>query len=207
MKKTIYLDNSATTKVDETVVKQVNKFFTENFANPSSQHTSGKIAKQEIEKARQEIAKYINANPDEIIFTSGGTESNNLAIKGLAIASPDKKHIITSEIEHPAILETCKFLKNKGYKITYIKPNNQGIVNPKDIEKEITSQTLLVSIMHVNNEIGTIQPIEEIGKICKNKNIPFHTDAVQSFTKLPINMKNKNIDLMSVSGHKINAPT
>ena len=206
MKKIIYLDNAATTSIDKTIAKSIEKLSTQNYANPSSQHSLGKDIKNKIEKARKELAKTINANPEEIIFTSGGTESDNMAIKGIALANKGKNHIITSEIEHPAILETCKHLQEQGFEITHIKPNSDGIINPKHIEKAITKQTLLVSIMHVNNEIGSIQPIKEIGKICKKNKIYFHSDCVQSFTKIPINIKELNLDLISISGHKIHAP-
>lgn len=200
----IYLDNAATTKVDESVAKRVSEFFIKNYGNASSQHSIGREAKEEFEKARKEIAKFIGAETSEIIFTSGGTESNNLALKGLALANPDKKHIVTSVIEHPCILETCKVLEKQGYKVDYVGVNDEGIVNIVDVEKKIRKDTLVVSVMHINNEIGTIQPVEEIAKVCKNKGIYFHTDAVQGFTKIDLNLK--NIDLMSVSGHKIHAP-
>ncbi len=204
MKNTIYLDNAATTEIDESILK--NPLMKQTYANASSQHSLGKIAKEEIEKARMKIAKFINAEPEEIIFTSGGTESNNLAIKGLASANPDKNHIITSKIEHPSVIEVCKFLESQGYKIDYINVNEHGILNPEEIRNKITEKTLLVTIMHVNNEIGTIQPIEEIGKTCKEKNVYFHSDCVQSFEKEKIDVKKMNLDLISVSGHKINAP-
>jgi cysteine desulfurase len=177
-----------------------------NYGNPSSQHTTGRKAREELENAREKIAKFIGAKPLEIIFTSGGTEANDLALKGLTKAHPQKKHIITSVIEHPSILEPCKELEKEGYKIDYIKVNKEGLIDLEDIKKKISNNTLVVSIMHVNNEIGAIQPIREIGKICKAKNIPFHTDAVQSFKKLDIDVSKDNIDLMSVSGHKIHAP-
>jgi cysteine desulfurase len=202
--KRIYLDNAATTKVDKQVANKVNEVFLENYANPSSLHHEGKIAGEKLKHAREKIAKYVGCDPQEIIFTSGGTESNNLALRGMAKASPEKKHIIVSIIEHPSILETCKDLESQGYKIDYIKVNREGLISPKDIESKIKEDTLLVSIMHVNNEIGTIQPIEEIAKICKTKKIYFHTDAVQSFAKL--NLDISNIDSFSVSGHKFHAP-
>ncbi len=204
MNKIIYLDNAATTALDRKIAKKVNAIITKNYANPSSQHSSGREAKGEIEIARKKIAEFINAESEEIIFTSGGTESNNFALKGFL--NSDKKHIITSNIEHPCVLETCKFLEKQGFEIDYIGVNESGIINPGDIKKAITPDTLLVSIMHINNEIGTIQPIDEIGKICREQGVYFHTDAVQSFAKIPIDVKKMNIDLMSVSGHKINAP-
>lgn len=196
----IYLDNSATTRVDKEVAKEINKFMIEKYGNASSLHQLGREAKEEIDRARSEILSFINGK-GKIIFTSGGTEANNLAIKGLV---SEKKHIITSKIEHPAIFETCKELEKQGYKIDYISVNKEGIVDLEEIKKKISKDTLLVSIMHVNNEIGTIQPIEEIGRICREKGVYFHTDAVQSFGKLDIDAEKMNIDLMSVSGHKIN---
>ena len=208
MKNRIYLDNSATTQTDEKVIRRLSDFLRENYANPSSQHSLGKSAREEIESAREEIAKSINANQDEIIFTSGGTESDNLAIKGIAFFQEDKSknQIITSKIEHPAILRTCEELENAGFKIDYISVDKEGIINLEELKSKISEKTAIVSVMHANNEIGTIQPIEKIGKICREKNIPFHTDAVQSFSKIKINVKKQNIDLLSVSGHKINAP-
>lgn len=206
MVREIYLDNASTTKVNESVAKVVHKAFIENYANPSSMHKLGRESRKKLEDARKEIADFIGADPEEIYFTSGGTESNNLAIKGLALSNPSKKHIITSVIEHPSVLETCRDLEKKGYKVDYIGVDNEGIVNTSEIKRKITKNTLLVSIMHVNNEIGTVQPIEDIGEICLEKRVYFHTDAVQSFTKLPINMNKLNVDLMSVSAHKFNAP-
>ncbi len=204
----IYLDSAATTRIDDTVLKRLTKFMKEEFGNPSSQHSLGNSAREEIEKAREEIARYINAEPEEIFFTSGATESNNLAIEGLAInpENSEKKHIITSKIEHPSVLETCKQLEKGGYKIDYISVNEEGIINTRELENKITNNTLVVSIMHANNEIGTIQPIEKIAEICSKKDVYFHTDAVQSFTKLKVDVKKTNIDLLSASGHKINAP-
>jgi len=200
----IYLDNAATTKVDGSVAKRVSEFFIKNYGNASSQHSIGREAKEVLEKARGEIAKFVGAETSEIIFTSGGTESNNLALKGLALANPEKKHIVTSVIEHPCILETCKALEKQGYDIDYVGVSEDGIVDVDDVERKIRKDTLVVSVMHVNNEIGTIQPVEEIAKICKKKEVYFHTDAVQGFAKIDLNLK--NIDLMSVSGHKIHAP-
>jgi cysteine desulfurase len=200
----IYLDNSATTEVDGSVAKEVQEVFLKSYGNASSQHSAGISAKLELNKAREKIAKYIGCEPSEIVFTSGGTESNNFALRGLAKANPDKKHIITSVIEHPSIIETCKDLEKDGYSVDYVGVDSKGFVDSKDIEKKIKKDTLVVSIMHVNNEIGTIQPVEEIALACKKKNAYFHTDAVQGFTKVGLNLK--NIDLMSVSGHKIHAP-
>ncbi len=205
--KKIYLDHAATTPVRKEVLEAMRLYFSEKFGNASSLHSFGKDAKEALSKSRKTIAKIINARANEIIFTSGGTESNNLAIKGVAFANRDKgNHIITSKIEHPAILKPCKWLEKQGFKVTYLNVDKYGVVNPKDVEKAITKNTILVSIMHANNEIGTIEPIAEIGKICKKHKILFHTDAVQSFGKLPINVKKMNINLLSASSHKIYGP-
>ena len=200
----IYLDNAATTKVYESVAKKVQEFFTEEYANASSQHPLGINARDKLEEAREKIANYLGAETSEIIFTASGTESDNLAIRGLAKANPDKKHIITSVIEHPAIIETCKDLEKEGYKVDFVKVSKDGLVSVDDVTSKITEDTLIVSIMHVNNEIGTIQPVEEIAKTCKEKNVYFHTDDVQGFTKVKLDIA--NIDLLSASGHKIHAP-
>jgi len=200
----IYLDNAATTRVDDSVTKKVKEVFSKNYGNASSLHTKGREAKKEMESTRKKIATHLCCDTKEIIFTGGGTESNNLAIRGLAKANPEKKHIITSVIEHPCILETCQDLEKEGYKVDYIGVNNEGLVEVDDVSKKIKDNTLLVSIMHVNNEVGTIQPIEKISQICKERNIYFHTDNVQGFLKkdLPLD----SIDMMSVSGHKFCAP-
>jgi len=202
--KEIYLDNAATTKVDEAVAKKVCEFFTSNYGNASSQYSVGREVRGKLEKARKKIAEYIGCEADEIVFTSGGTESNNLAIDGLALANPEKKHIVTSVIEHPSVLESCKFMERWGYEIDYVGVGKDGIVDVKEVEKLIRDDTLVVSVMHVNNEIGTVQPVEEIAMICKKKGCYFHTDAVQSFTKIKLDIT--DIDLMSVSGHKVYAP-
>jgi len=206
MDKLIYLDNAATTKVDSLVVKKVNDFFVKDYGNASSQHSAGKVVRGEIEAAREKIAKFIGADADEIYFTSGGTESNNIALLGLAAANPDKKHIVTTVFEHPAILRTCEALEKNGYKVDYVGVDGEGIVDADEIVGRIKKSTLVVSVMHVNNEIGTVQPIEKISAACRKKGVYFHTDAVQSFSKIDINVEKMDIDLMSVSGHKINAP-
>jgi cysteine desulfurase len=206
VKKIIYMDNAATTQVDSAVAKKVNEFMLNNYGNASSVHQMGKKAREAVENAREKIAKFIGAKPSEIIFTSGGSESNNLAIKGLALANPAKKHIITSVIEHPSVLEVCKSLEKQGYSVDYVGVDSDGIVDVKEIEKKIKKDTLLVSVMHVNNEIGTIQPVKKIGEICKKKGVYFHSDCVQSFAKLDIDVGAMNLDMISVSGHKINAP-
>jgi cysteine desulfurase len=206
MKKVIYLDNGATTIVNDDVAKEVNRFMLENYGNASSIHQLGRKARDEIEKAREKIAKFIHAEKDEIIFTSGGTESNNLAIRGLALANPHRKHIITTKIEHPCVIETCKELEKQGYRVNFLHVDQDGLINFEELKQLITNDTLLVSIMHVNNEIGVIQDMEKIGRLCKEKGTIFHSDCVQSFGKLKIDVKKMNLSLMSVSGHKINAP-
>ncbi len=202
----IYLDHAATTPVRKEVFKAMQPYFSERFGNASSLHQWGQQAKEALEESRNQIASVINSKPEEIVFTSGGTESNNLALKGLAFANPNKKHIVTSAIEHHCVLSTCEWLEKLGYSITYLPVDKYGLVKPEDVEKAIRSDTLVVSVMHANNEIGTIQPIEEIGKICRSKNVLFHTDAVQSFGKIPIDVEKMNIDLLSVSSHKIYGP-
>ncbi len=202
----VYLDNAATTKIDEKVLKAMEPYLTEKYGNASSLHTIGLEAKRALEQSRDTVAKSIKAKPDEIIFTSGGTESNNLALKGVIFSNPGKKHIITTSIEHSSILETCKWLEKQGIKITYLPVDSEGFVNLEKLNNSITKQTALVSIIHANNEIGTIQNIKEIGKICKEKNVLFHIDACQSFTKVPIDVKKQNIDLISLNSHKIHGP-
>lgn len=205
--KQIYLDHAATTPVAKEVIEAMQPYFNEKFGNASSLHSFGREARDALEKARKTIANFIGARPNEIIFTSGGTESDNLALKGVAFANKDKgKHIITSKIEHHAIFETCHWLEKHGFRVTYLPVDKEGKVNPQDVEKAITKETILVSIMHANNEIGTIEPVEEIGKICRKHKVYFHTDAVQSFGKIPIDIKKMNIDLLSASAHKLYGP-
>lgn len=201
----VYLDNGATTMTDPKVVKTMLSYFTKNFGNASSLHSWGEEAKKALENSRKIVAKALNAKPSEIIFTSGGTESDNLAIKGIAFHH-GKGHIITSKIEHPAVLRSCKALERKGFEITYLDVDEKGFVNIEELESCISRETILVSIMHANNEIGTIQEISEIGKICCEKGIVFHTDAVQSFTKVPIDVERVKVDLISMSSHKIHGP-
>lgn len=206
--KKIYLDYSATTPMLPEVLEAMKPYFCEKFGNPSSICSYGKETKFVIDRARKEIASFINAEPDEIFFTSGGTESNNFALKGIAYSNDKNKknHIITSAIEHHAILEPCKFLERQGYEVTYLPVDKYGLVDPEDVRKAITDKTILISIMHANNEIGTIQPILEIGKIAKEKNILFHTDAVQTLGHVEIDVKKMNVDLLSCSAHKIYGP-
>lgn len=204
---TIYLDNAASTKVDPAVLKAMEPYFIEKYGNASSLHHKGKEAKEALELARKIIAKMINAKPDEIIFTGSGTEANNFCLKGIAFANREKvNHIITTKIEHDCVLNSCKWLEKQGFTVTYLDVDKKGFINLEQLEKEITSQTLLVSVIHGSNEIGTIQDIDAVGKICRKKKVYFHTDACQSFTKFPIDVKKQNIDLMTLNAHKIHGP-
>ncbi len=205
MSKTIYLDNAATTQVADEVLKEMEPYFNDKFGNASSVHFLGQEARRDVESARAKIAKSINASKDEIIFTSGGTESNNLAIKGVAFAK-GKGHIITSKIEHDCVLNSCKWLKKQGFEITYLDVNSEGFVKLDKLEKAIKKDTILVSIIHGNNEIGTIQDLEAIGGICKKHNIYFHTDACQSYTKTELDVKKMNLSLVTLNAHKIHGP-
>ena len=205
--KRIYLDNAATTKVDDEVLKAMLPYFNEKYGNASSVHFMGQEAKNALEKSRGIIAKAIGAKPGEIIFTSGGTESNNLAIKGLFFSNyPEKNHIITTKIEHDCILNTCRWLETQGAKVTYLDVDAEGFIDLNELENSITDKTILVSVIHGNNEIGTIQNLEAIGKICRRKGILFHSDACQSFTKVPINVRKQNLDLITLNGHKTHGP-
>ena len=201
----IYLDNAASTPLHYQVLQEMIPYLQDQYGNPSSIHKHGRNALRALHNARKQIANLINAEPEEILITSGGTESNNTALFGAAQVKTGN-HIIVSSIEHDAILEPCKILEKKGFEITHIPVNSFGLVNPKDIENSISSKTCLVSIMFANNEIGTIQPIEEISKICHQKNIPFHTDAVQAIGKVEVDVKKLGIDMLSISSHKINGP-
>ncbi len=202
-----YLDNGATTMVAKEVADAMLPYFTEDYGNASSLHSYGRKARKALEESRKAIAKAINAGPDEIIFTSGGTESDNLAIKGYAYANRNKgNHIITSKIEHPAVLRCCEALEKQGFEISYIGVDKEGFINIEELKKAIKKETILVSIMHANNEIGTIEPIGKIAGLCKENNIAFHSDAVQSFTKIAIDVKKLGISLMSLSAHKIHGP-
>jgi cysteine desulfurase len=201
----VYLDNAATTTISTEVHRSMIDYYSKNFGNSSSIHEVGRIAKEALEKSRETIAKKISSRPSEIVFTSGGTESNNLTIKGIALAHK-KGHIITSKIEHDCILNSCRWLEKKGFQVTYLDVDEEGFVNPNNVANTIQNDTLLVSIMHANNEIGTIEPIAEIGKICREKGLLFHTDACQSFTKTDLDVVKQNIDLATINSHKIHGP-
>jgi cysteine desulfurase len=205
--KKYYLDNAATTPTDPRVLQAMLPCFTEVYGNPSSLHAFGQTAKHLVEEARKTVASFIEASPEEIIFTSGGTEGNNTVIEGIAHARREKgNHVITSKIEHHSILEPCHFLEKEGFEVTLIPVNEYGLVDPDDVRKAITEKTILISIMHANNEIGTIQPLTEISKIARENGIYFHTDAVQTFGHFPISVNELQIDLLSASAHKLYGP-
>ena len=207
MSKCIYMDNAATTQVYPEVFDAMKAYFTEFYGNPSSIYSFAGNSKKAVEDARKTIADFLGARTEEIYFTGGGSESDNWALKATADAYANKgKHIITSKIEHHAILHTCEYLEKKGFEVTYLDVDENGFVNPADVEKAIRPDTILVSIMTANNEIGTIEPIAEIGKIAKDHGVLFHTDAVQAFGHIPMNVDEMNIDMLSASGHKINGP-
>lgn len=206
-KEFIYFDNASTTPVDQRVVEAMLPYFCETFGNASSMHTPGTVAKNAMESARATLAGYIGASPDEIVFTSGGTEANNFAIKGIAFANRKKgNHIIVSSIEHDCILNASKWLEEQGFYITYLPVKSNGIIDLDYLRKAINPKTILVSVMFANNEIGTIQPIDEIGRICHENGTFFHSDACQSFTKIPVNVNKSNIDLLTINAHKIYGP-
>ncbi|MEN4017050.1 MAG: cysteine desulfurase NifS [Methanobacterium sp.] len=203
----MYMDHSATSPVDPQVFEAMKPYFVDSFGNASTLYSLGRDARKAMESARAQVASLIGAKPEEIIFTSGGTESDNIAIKGTAYRLKDKgNHIITSAIEHPAVDETCKYLEQNGFEVTYLPVYEEGIVRVSDLKDAITDKTILITIMHANNEIGTIQPVAEIGKIAREKKIYFHTDAVQTVGKIPVNVKELNVDMLSLSAHKLYGP-
>ena len=207
MKKPIYLDYNATTPHDPEVIKAMTPFLTDHFGNPSSSHWYGMQTKSAVEKAREQVASLLKCDPDEIVFTSGGTESNNYAIKGFAFSQRCKgNHIITSQIEHPAIIEVCKYLEAHDFDVTYLAVDSLGMVNISDLEKAINASTTLITIMHANNEVGTIQPIEQISQIAREHGVALHTDAAQSTGKISVDVNKLGVDLLSIAGHKLYAP-
>ncbi len=207
MKKVIYLDNAATTKVNEEVLKEMLPYFTEVYSNPSAVYSFAAEGKKAVMEARNQVASVIGAKPEEIYFTGGGSESDNWALKAAAEAYAEKgRHIITTKIEHHAILHTCEYLEKKGFEITYLDVDSDGRISLEELEKAIRPDTILVSVMTANNEIGTVEPIAEIGRIAHEKGTLFHTDAVQAYGHIPINVDDMNIDMLSASGHKFNGP-
>ena len=203
----IYLDNAATTAVSPEVLTAMLPYFTECYGNPSSIHSTGRDAHKAVDAARRQVAAAINADPAEIYFTAGGSESDNWAIKGTAFAKRDKgNHIITTAIEHHAVLHTCQWLEKQGFEVTYLPVDENGLVSVEDVEKAITDRTILISVMAANNEIGTIEPIAEIGALARSRGILFHTDAVQAVGAIPLDVKAMNIDMLSMSGHKFHGP-
>lgn len=207
MTKPIYLDYNATTPHDPEVIEAMRPYLEEHFGNPSSSHWYGVQTKNAVETAREQVACLLNCDPAEVVFTSGGTESNNWAIKGIAFAHRERgNHIITSRIEHPAVTEVCRYLEEQGFAVTWLPVDEYGMVRVDEAERAVTPQTILVTVMHANNEVGTIQPIEDISQIAKKKGIPFHTDAAQSVGKIMTDVNRLGVDLMSVAGHKLYAP-
>ncbi len=203
----IYLDFNASTPIAPEVAEAIRPFLSQHFGNPSSQHWAGTPAKEAVEHAREQVAGLLQCSSDEIVFTSGGSESNNHAIKGIFFALREKgNHLITTQIEHPAVINPCRFLEKLGAEVTYVSADQYGCVDPRDIQKAITLKTILITVMHANNEVGTIQPIEEISKIAKERGIVLHTDAAQSVGKIVTKVDDLGIDLLSLAGHKLYAP-
>jgi cysteine desulfurase len=203
----VYFDNAATTRVKDEVIEEMQKYYSELYGNPSSIYNFGQLAKKAVESSREKVARLLNSNPDEIYFTGGGSEADNWAIKGILSANEKKgNHIITTKIEHHAVLHTCEYLEKKGAEVTYLDVDKNGLIDLKQLEESIKDNTVLISIMFANNEIGTVQPIKEVGRIAKKHEIYFHTDAVQAVGNEVIDVKDMNIDLLSLSAHKIHGP-
>jgi cysteine desulfurase len=203
----IYLDFNASTPIAPEVAEAMRPFLSEHFGNPSSQHWAGIPAKEAVERARQQVAELLHCSPDEIVFTSGGSESNNHAIKGVFFALREQgTHVITTQIEHPAVINPCRFLEKLGAEVTFLPVDRHGEVDPQDIQRAITPKTILITVMHANNEVGTVQPIEEISKIARERGVVFHTDAAQSVGKIVTKVDDLRVDLLSIAGHKVYAP-
>jgi len=203
----IYLDYNASTPIAPEVAEAMRPFFVDHYGNPSSRHWAGTPAKEAVERARAQVAELLGCEPDEVVFTSGGTESNNHAIKGTFLALRERgNHVITTQIEHPAVLNPCRFLERIGAEVTYLPVDGTGMVDPDDVQGAITKRSILVSIMHANNEVGTIQPIEEISRITRENGVLLHADAAQSVGKIPVRTPDMGVDLLSVAGHKVYAP-